>query len=30
MMESASTPLVDTMLLALWTGQREGDLLRLQ
>lgn len=30
MMESASTPLVDAMLLALWTGQREGDLLRLQ
>ncbi|MEH2510182.1 integrase [Nitrobacteraceae bacterium AZCC 1564] len=30
MMEIASTPLVDAMMLALWTGQREGDLLKLK
>ena len=30
MMESASKPLVDALMLALWTGQREGDLLKLK
>jgi integrase len=30
MIETASTPLVDAMMLALWTGQREGDLLKLK
>jgi integrase len=30
MMVTASEPLVDAMLLALWTGQREGDLLKLK
>jgi integrase len=29
MIEVASAPLIDAMMLALWTGQREGDLLRL-
>jgi integrase len=30
MVEAASKPLVDALMLALWTGQREGDLLRLK
>ncbi|CUU16246.1 Integrase CDS [Bradyrhizobium sp.] len=30
MMETASKPLIDAMMLALWTGQREGDLLKLK
>lgn len=30
MIENASTPLIDAMMLALWTGQREGDLLKLK
>ncbi|MHC2841702.1 tyrosine-type recombinase/integrase [Bradyrhizobium diazoefficiens] len=30
MIEASSAPLVDAMMLALWTGQREGDLLKLK
>ncbi|WGS18968.1 MULTISPECIES: tyrosine-type recombinase/integrase [unclassified Bradyrhizobium] len=30
MIEAAAPPLVDAMMLALWTGQREGDLLKLK
>ncbi len=30
LIETASKPVVDALMLALWTGQREGDLLRLR